>query len=463
MDLLKSFFAVQPTSPTPSPVPPPEPLVSIDKAQVLSILQESVDEVYLTEDPGGLVAGELRQVTTVEQINERLRVLAKCLQAVNHGLYLDVIAHYDKFVNGMENIHLIEHHLRDSKELARRGRQRLLDLKAVFLGRALKIVETQRRRQKLEALWNELQVFGEVCLQTSLKITQAIEEGELYRALTLCSQATAKLESVNVREFQVYQQILSDLLQKQQTIRGKMLGSISQLCGEFEGRVYENLLLATSYLDSFETVKSALLKEFAICVRRCLSESVGKFTVLNEHSTSLTALVRQIPTDCFVVCFRRVARKLSRVLYNHHLFSQWHDEHDRLVAQRAVFDRGTSPASALSGLPRSDVCQSLGDFSPKFQVGLQALYGQIKTELITSRKHIWADVQENIAGLFNYGDQLDILPSEDICKVLRWTDTLVQIGEDFSGSNSPALKEAVETRCRRWFKSFHSTSWNNLA
>jgi hypothetical protein len=410
-------------------------------------VEDSLNEFYLTEEPADLVLQELLGVTSVTDINRRLKQLERCLEVVNHGLYLDVMDHYDKLVSGMENIHLIEQDLRDSKELAQLGRLRLQDLSSGFLDRALKIVQQQRRRLQLESLSKELQSFGEVCLQTSLKINQATEDGELYQALLLCAEATATLECVDVEKFPVYKSIWSDIEMKRGKVYLKMKDSLTSLCYKFDARLYENVLLAYTSSASFEGVKSAIHEEFMHSINRRLKDTVEDFVRLMENSSTLEALVRQIPTESFVDCLRRVAKRLSRLLYNHHLFSRWHEENDQMHLNSASgFNATKEYVTQLERLKE-----------------VLAFYGQLKTDLLRSRKHLWGKLQERFAVFVKFGNQLDIVSSADFCKALGWTNTLIEIGEDFSGETSHDLKEAVAFRCRRWFSFFHQTSWNKLA
>lgn len=449
MQLLKRFFAA------PAPHPPvleePQPVVedtlALDKAQVRDFVEQSLSELYRTEEPADLVLEELCKVSSVSEINVRLKELERCFQVVNHGLYLDVMENYDKFVSGMENIHMVDNDLRESKEMARLGRQRLKELRSVFLDRAMIIVAKQTRRLKIEGLRKELQVFGEVCLQTSLRINQATDEGELYQALLLCAEATATLNSVDVRKFPVYKKITSDVEMKRGKVFLRMKESLTQLCFKFDARLYENVLLAYTSTASFQEVNSAIHEEFMLSTSRRLKETVEEFVRLNETSVSLESLVRHIPTESYVQCMRRVAKRLSRLLYNHHLFSRWHEENDQ------------------QNLNSSDGFTTTKQFitSPERLTEVLRFYTLVKTDLLRSRKHLWAKMQEKFALFIRIGDQLDIVSSPDICKALGWANTLIEIGEDFSGESSNDLKEAVAMRCKRWFGFFHQTSWNKLA
>lgn len=73
---------------------------SLSKDKVKQILESSLSSLYTESELNTkIVNEEIRQVNTIQEIDDRIKQLDSFLNIANHGLYLEVMDNYDKFGN----------------------------------------------------------------------------------------------------------------------------------------------------------------------------------------------------------------------------------------------------------------------------------------------------------------------------------------------------------------------------
>ena len=173
---------------------------SMPKEQVKPFLQQSLlPEYWNTES--ALLLNEVSHISSLQEIDNRLNELDYFLKITSHGLFLEVMDHYDNFLNGLDNIQKINCLLEQSKVLAKCGREDISNLQAQLTIKYLRIVYLKNRQKKLNGLISELKKFEEICYAVSLNIKQAIKQGNLYEALELCNEAAIKLKFIDVSKY----------------------------------------------------------------------------------------------------------------------------------------------------------------------------------------------------------------------------------------------------------------------
>ncbi|CAG9313270.1 CCDC132 [Blepharisma stoltei] len=419
---------------------------SLSKDKVKEILESQLSTQYTeSEQNHNIISEEIRQVNTIREIDDRIKQLEFFLEIANHGLYLQVMNNYDKFVNGMENIQLISNLLSTSKLLSQKSRSDISSLQTSLLAKTLKLVYLSKKKSKLRGLIEELDHFGEICFSTSLSIKQAIKEGNLYKALELCNEASEKLKTVDVSKYEGLKSIQATSDKKRGKVYLKMKEGLRQLCQRFEMNLYENVLLAYTTTATFAEVNLAIHTEFMNSITRIIKQALEQALANEASALSVESMTNLLNSTNYLTALRLMLRDLTNLMYNHHLISRWHEENDQ------AYKNEVYPVTHLY-IKDENRLNSVIEF-----------YSAVKLDLLRNRKHIWEKMQQRLAKFINEGNQILSLKINEIGQALGWLNTFIQIGEDFSGTPSSELKKAIEKKCVDYFNFFHQKTWNNLS
>lgn len=86
----------------------------------------------------------------------------------------------------------------------------------------------------------------------------------------------------------------------------------------------------------------------------------------------------------------------------------------------------------------------------------------MQDDLLRNRKYLWEKIQQKCAGLFDHSEQFPTLQTTEVTKILAWTDTFLQIGEDFSGAFSSNMRTAVEKKVEAYFEKVETQTWTSM-
>ena len=308
---------------------PENPEVNISamgKSQVKSYLQDFLNPEYWSTD-SNILSQEISNISSLSSINDRLKQLENYLNITSHGLFLEVMDHYDNFLNGLDNIQQINLLLEQSKELAKNSREDIQTMQSELSGKYLKIVYLQNKQFRLNGLIEELRKFEQICYAVSLNIKQAIKQGNLYEALELCNEAAGKLENIDVSKYKALTGIAEIAEKRKGKVFVKMQATLRELCHNFNSHLYENVLLSYMKITSFEDINKAIQAEFMNSVSRLIKESIEEASPYIPAS-SIENMVKMIPINNYLPVLRIIFKKLTALMYNHHLLSRWHEENE---------------------------------------------------------------------------------------------------------------------------------------
>lgn len=82
--------------------------------------------------------------------------------------------------------------------------------------------------------------------------------------------------------------------------------------------------------------------------------------------------------------------------------------------------------------------------------------------LLKNRKFIWEKIQQSLARIISESDQINYFTQGEVKAFLTWTDTFIEIGEDFSGLACQELRASLAVKSKSFFKTFHLTSLGRL-
>lgn len=82
--------------------------------------------------------------------------------------------------------------------------------------------------------------------------------------------------------------------------------------------------------------------------------------------------------------------------------------------------------------------------------------------LLKNRKFIWEKIQQNLAKIIVESDQINYYTQGEVKAFLTWTDTFIEIGEDFSGLACQELRASLSVKTKSFFKTFHLANLGRL-
>ena len=296
------------------------------KDQVKPYLVQSLAPEYW-DSSSSLVKYEVSNISSQQEIDDRIQQLDHYLQITSHGLFLEVMDHYDNFLSGLDNIQKINSLLEQSQILAKSSREDVEKMQAELAVKYLRVVYLTKRQERLNGLIGELKKFEEICYAVSLNIKQAIRQGNLYEALQLCNEAAVKLTTIDVSKYKALTGIVEIAEKRKGKVYVKMQSTLRQLCHKFDSHLYENVLLCYMTIATYEDINKALQAEFMNSVSRLIKESIEE-TVPHIPSSSIERMVKIIPVNNYLLTLRTILKKLTTLMYNHHLLSRWHEENE---------------------------------------------------------------------------------------------------------------------------------------
>lgn len=82
--------------------------------------------------------------------------------------------------------------------------------------------------------------------------------------------------------------------------------------------------------------------------------------------------------------------------------------------------------------------------------------------LLKNRKFIWEKIQQNLAKIISESEQINYFTQGEIRVFLSWTDTFIEIGEDFSGLACQELRTSLILKSKSFFRNFHLLNLSQL-
>jgi len=342
----------------------------------------------------------------------------------------------------MENIQTINQLLQESKLLTQEGKDSLEKLKACLTYKSLRLIYLSRKQKRLRHLLQELDSFQSTCEATSLSIKHATQQGNLYQALLLCKSAQEQLRTAETAQYSAIKEIKNQAERKEGEIYMKVKEGLRSVCVNFNEHLYENVLLAYTHISKYSEVSTAIQSEFMHSINRLTKEGIEEALPHDISTMTLETLAHILHGTELLEALRLVLRNLTNLLYNQHLMSRWHEEHD----------------SSESPYPVTSSCV----FEPQKVEELKEFYETIKLDLLRNRKHIWKQIQHKIAGFIQESNHFELLKVDEVNQALGWINTFIEIGEDFSGTPTSELKSAVQNKSMDFLIKFHQTNVNNL-
>eukprot|EP00742_Colponemidia_sp_Colp-10_P007504 GILJ01008088.1.p1 GENE.GILJ01008088.1~~GILJ01008088.1.p1 ORF type:complete len:1012 (+),score=165.37 GILJ01008088.1:151-3186(+) len=412
---------------------------------------DSLNEAYF-EDKKDASQVELKALPDSfdpDAIDTRIRECLRALEIINARLSDRVLANYNQFVQGMQKVQEVQSDLTLTGILITNSRRQLAKAEENLIRGGLTIVNKHRKKKKLEDMQGYLLQIHTFTKTESL-VKEALKAQQYHEALSMCQDAMGKLNSPDYMQFLSLQELKKRLSELSNSIRDEMEQTLRAMCRSFDPAMYQDTLTAWMLLPSYHTISEDIQHYFADAVRIITRETMIAY-IPHEHvgaanlqSMQFRDLCAHCPGDKFVQCLTQIYEKLCDLLYNHHIISRWHDEQEAKFGQKDDHPTETEDISSA-------------------EVKKRDLYDDIRKGLLRNRKNLWDRMQQQVSlCLSSTYLSFTTFKVEDFLQTLFISNRFIEIGEDFSNSNSPSLRSAIREKSLEYFDNFHKEHWNNI-
>lgn len=366
---------------------------------------------------------------TLEMLQKEEEQLSHVIEAVSTKLSREVLAHYDDFVQGMENISELTDNMEQSFVIVKNGRRNLTSAKE-SVSRALHVAESHAQKRSLMASLDMLVRVRE-CQSLDARIRSNLEASSYVDAVCEYASALKILRTLDGLKCaktlgQDLRSLLWDIVQSVEAV-------LFDVCGDFQPKRYGHLFEA--YLLMKDEVKPLGDK-----VQELFLQSVEKQTegMLRLHSLQrggiserddeeaerkakmgYRELCKQLSPTQFFPCFQKSLEVLFDLFCSHRRMLEWHEARIR----------------SLGDGQEAEACKA------------------VVAALARSRRAIADMAGGRIAALL----QASSTPSSGHFKaVLDWSRVFIEAAEAFSGTQASTLRGHLERAGDRYFESLHA-------
>lgn len=288
-------------------------------------------EEYM-QDQFDPVLFELQQLPTSfdeQMLDTIVDSRASVLEVVGEKLSLHVLANYEEFVRGVNEVASIEKDLQDAHATAKASRVGLgLTLQDVKAN--LRVAQRTKKKQGWEALLGQLTQLREAShLHDKLKDAQ--DNGEYARAFYLCAECCKAMEGMST--LKVAHQLNATVNQLYEQTISRLEGAFASVCNDFRQNQYMRVLDGYVYLGNTATLNEETMNAFANVVGTAAHKVIRGVILTRQgleskaRNTSMVQdLVKLLPPDLFRTCLARMLMVIFDILASHQRMSKWHEK-----------------------------------------------------------------------------------------------------------------------------------------
>ncbi|KAK9809306.1 hypothetical protein WJX73_003160 [Symbiochloris irregularis] len=441
---------------------------------------ESLEEIYY-QDEFNSVLHELQKLPayfTKDDLDTVVDARASVMEVVSSTLSEHIMAKYDQFAEGVEEVRQVDSGLQAAYSDVRILRSELA-VAAAEVSKNLSVAAKQRRKQGFIALLETLVALQEAA-QMHAAFAEAEASCEFAGAFWLAAQCAAALEPIaSLRVADELGQSASLLYAG--TIQ-HLESALSAVCADFRPDQYGKVIEGYMYLGGVGTLGEEVVSTFTGAISSAATKTVRGIIVgrlgLEDKARSTAIfgeLVKLLPADLFRPCLAQVMMVLDRAsapgspgpnpLMNgsHTRSASVSDLADRLRrsdsgAVRAD-DEGQSPSKeAVVVSPLEAEAAELAEQEQQAAAFGEALTS-VSDSLTAGRRRLWEEAARKLGALLSAPAAFQ---GEHFLRVLDWTQTMLTVGEAFSGAESSTLRDAISRQSGRFFQAYHAANLQAL-
>ncbi|KAK6634867.1 hypothetical protein RUM44_000114 [Polyplax serrata] len=316
--------------------------------------------------------------------------------------------------------------------ICRESRGHLNSAKQQFTTASLGILANYKRKQIIYQLLKNLQTI-KTLQRTDERLQELLLEENYPGAINLLLEC--QIVASNFNHFKCVAQLSCKLQDTLYMTEEQLDTALNKICRKFNLSIYSKLQEAYALLDKTQTVMDQLLMHFASEIHSVMFNVVHKFAETNgsskkqfEHLCKLVPLVHYIP------CLQLLCQNLWHIVNSYYQVVQWHHSQDK--------------EHINTGIPSKDV-----------EMTLNKQY--VKQKLENGLKRLWNDIQGKLSVFLTAQDFADY-KFEELLVILGLVHRMIEIGDEFCGSDSVELENSVRKLTIKYFKNYHASKLEEI-
>ncbi|XP_034238333.1 syndetin isoform X2 [Thrips palmi] len=407
--------------------PPEEPAEILSDDEIL----ESVEKEYFKEldfDPSRHELKKIGETLICDEILSHSERLHRQQKVVSKKVLSQILTNQRACNEEFERIQNLQSILRETLSICRDGRSKLNTGKQQLTTTSLGILANYRKRQLLRGILHSLNTIK--TLQRSEEHIQVLLSESRYEdaisELLECQSAATSL-----KRFACVAALSGKLVDTLVMTEEQLDVALGKICEKFDETLYGQLQAAYALLGKTQAAMDQLHMHFTSAIQntalKVIKSFVGKSeSVVATSGKQYNELCKKVKEENFIPCLQELCSSLWRIVCSHHRVALWHQKH--------TVDKGTNKGADL-------------------EVSFTNEYIRQKLESMQAR--IWQDVQARFS-TYLFSTDLASFKFDNFLQVLGFVHRLMEVGEEFCGSQSEELQKSVRLQSENYFAKYHA-------
>lgn len=409
-----------------TPAVEPEEILSDDE------ILETVEKDYFKEtgfDPSRHELKKISENLNCDKILSQSEMLHRQQKVVSKKVLSQILTNQRACNEEFERVQNLQSLLRETLSICREGRAKLGLGKEQLTTTSLGILANYRKRQLLRDLLGSLNIIK--TLQRSEEHIQVLLSENRYEdaisQLLDCQSAASSL-----RRFACVAALNGKLQDTLVMTEEQLDVALGKICEKFDETLYGELQAAYARLGKTQAAMDQLHMHFTSAIQNTALKVIRNFVGKSESAAVTSGkqyneLCKNVKEENFIPCLQELCASLWRIVCSHHSVVLWHQKH------------------SLDG-------SSTTNKGVDLEVSFTNEYIRQKLESMQAR--IWQDVQARFS-TYLYSCDLASFKFDNFLQVLGLVHRLMEVGEEFCGSQSEELQKSIRQQSENYFGKYH--------
>ncbi|GAB1605109.1 syndetin-like isoform X2 [Argonauta hians] len=416
---------------------------------------ESIESFYYNSEQFDTSEYELKKLPEnlqLSQIDEDRKRLRGQLDVVSRKVYELVLQNHPAYVTELQRVMELQKTLQLAGGICTTGRSQLSKARESFTATSLGLLANYRKRSQLMCLLKSLHTI-KTLQRTDLRLREMLEEEDYCGAIQLCLEC--QNAAATFKHYHCISELNFKLQDTLELIEEQLDVALSKTCNNFDVAHYSKVQNAYRLLGKTQVAMDQLHMHYTSAIHNTAFTIVLGYVELYSGTTSTNFQKKQysdlckwdeipivaghdmhITVESFTPCLTDLCKALWEVMKCHYKTMLWHRQH------HTADTTDTESAPSISE-----------------EVSFNQRYVQQKLQHGMLR--MWQDVQQKVK-TFILGTDLSFFKFEEFILVLDLVNRLIEIGEEFCGSQSESLQDVLRQQSLNYFRNHHRARMDEL-
>lgn len=398
---------------------------------------DNIEKEYFIEngfDPSRYELMKISHTLKMEQIENNLHHLQSQLAVVSKKVLNMILENQTTCQQEFNKIQDICDSLKMSVMVCQNARDNLHTAQKLFTTASLGILSNYRKRKIILELLKSLNTI-KTLLKTETRLEELLAEGDFPGAISIileCQQA-----ALTYRHFKCVV-VLAGKLQDTLVMTEEQLDvALASICQTFSAEIYSKLQSAYAQLGKRRIAMDQLHMHYTSAIHNSAFNVVYHFLRRRQETSPnskkpYAQLCKQVEDSKLIECLLKLCQTLWSILRSYNGVVNWHSTN----SDKPFVTDG------------DDVEQNINE-------------QYIKQKLETGLGKLWHDVQSRVSLLIN-GCDVSYFKFDDFLRILAILHKLIQVGEEFCGSDSAELQSSMKEQSSNYFRNYHLSRLGEL-